>query len=184
MPLRITAGEWRGRSLKCLDGLLVRPTPSMVRAAIFNVLSDYFPCRMVLDLYAGCGTLGLEALSRGGQQAVLVEKDPRAALVIIDNLQKLGAGDRAKLQVGDALKYLTSCTSKFDLILADPPYAENCAGQIIKAVADSGALGGGGCLVLQHSIAERPPLSCGRLEQWKTKRYGRTQLSLYRNRPE
>lgn len=184
MPLRITAGEWRGRSLKCLEGLMVRPTPSMVRAAMFNILSDYFPCRLVLDIYAGCGTLGLEALSRGSQQAVLVEKDTRAALVITENLQKLGAVERAKLQVGDALQYLTACPGKFDLILADPPYAEHCAGQIIKAVAESEALEERGCLVIQHSIAERPPLSWGRLEQWKAKRYGRTQLSLYRNRPE
>ena len=184
MPLRITAGEWRGRSLKCLEGLTVRPTPSMVREAMFNILSDYFPCRLVLDIYAGCGTLGLEALSRGSQRAVMVEKDPRAAKLITDNLQKIGAGERAKLQMGDALHYLTVCSGKFDLILADPPYAEHCAGQIIKAVAESEALEGRGCLVIQHSTAERPPSSWVRLEQWKAKRYGRTQLSFYRNRPE
>jgi 16S rRNA (guanine(966)-N(2))-methyltransferase RsmD len=180
MPVRIIAGEFRGRNINCPEGTDVRPTSSMARAAIFNILQQGGACRRALDLYAGSGALGIEALSRGAESVVLVEKGSGPAGVIKDNLALLKISGRARLHAGDALEFLRNCGERFDLILADPPYPERCLADILEAVERSKTLADHGTLVIQHSLKEESPESLGELKRWKNKIYGKTQVSFYR----
>ncbi|MBI2691853.1 MAG: 16S rRNA (guanine(966)-N(2))-methyltransferase RsmD [Solirubrobacterales bacterium] len=122
--MRIVAGEFKGRRLAGPEGRAARPTPDKVREALFSILGDISGQR-VLDLFAGTGALGLEAISRGASEAVLVERDRQMSSVIDRNLtETLGSGDRrGRLVRGDALKYLTGAEA-FDLVFIDPPYSQ------------------------------------------------------------
>lgn len=122
--MRIVAGEFKGRRLAGPDGKATRPTSDKVREALFSILGDISGQR-VLDLFAGTGAVGLEAISRGASEAVLVERDRRMASVIDRNIgDTTGSGDdRVKLVRGDALKYLANA-EPFDLVFVDPPYAQ------------------------------------------------------------
>jgi 16S rRNA (guanine966-N2)-methyltransferase len=117
--VRVVAGEFRGRRLAAPRGVRTRPTADRVREALFSMLGDVSGTR-VLDLYAGSGALGIEALSRGAASAVFVERDARAAATISRNLDALGAEGDVRRQ--DALRFLASGEGPFDLVFCDPPY--------------------------------------------------------------
>jgi len=117
--VRIVAGEFKGRRLRAPRGMRTRPTADRVREALFSMLGDLSGAR-VLDLYAGTGALGIEALSRGAASALFVERDPRAAAAIEENLRSLGLDDPVHRQ--DALRFLTRGEGTFDLVFCDPPY--------------------------------------------------------------
>jgi 16S rRNA (guanine966-N2)-methyltransferase len=139
--VRVVAGEFRGRRLAAPRGRGTRPTADRVREALFSMLGDVSGAR-VLDLYAGSGALGIEALSRGAESAVFVERDPRAAAVIERNLASLGLEERIVTQ--DALRFLAVARGMFDLVFCDPPYdsASRLAGPLaerLPAIASEGA---------------------------------------------
>lgn len=184
MSVRIIAGEYRGRVLKCLDSLEVRPTSSMARAAIFNVAQTRGNFARVLDLYSGCGALGIEAVSRGSGRATLVEKDGKSCAIIRENIEKLKLGRQVSLHQGDALEYARNCGQSYDLILADPPYPDRCLADILAAVEDGKVLNEFGILALQHSVKENPLDEHGSLSIWKNKTYGKTQVSFYCHKGE
>jgi 16S rRNA (guanine966-N2)-methyltransferase len=117
--VRVIAGQFRGRRLQAPAGARTRPTADRVREALFSMLGDLSGVR-VLDLYAGSGALGIEALSRGAAFAVFVERDARAAATIKRNLEALGA--EAEVRRQDALRFLASGEGPFDLVFCDPPY--------------------------------------------------------------
>jgi 16S rRNA (guanine966-N2)-methyltransferase len=117
--VRVVAGEFRGRTLAAPRGGRTRPTADRVREALFSMLGDLSGAR-VLDLYAGSGALGIEALSRGAESAVFVERDARAAAVIERNLASLGLEQRVVKQ--DAMRFLARGEGMFDLVFCDPPY--------------------------------------------------------------
>jgi 16S rRNA (guanine966-N2)-methyltransferase len=117
--MRVVAGEFRGRRLAAPPGRGTRPTADRVREALFSMLGDVSGLK-VLDLFAGSGALGIEALSRGAASATFVESDSRAAAVVSRNLADLGAEGAVRRQ--DALAFLASAEGRFDLVLADPPY--------------------------------------------------------------
>jgi 16S rRNA (guanine966-N2)-methyltransferase len=117
--MRIVAGQFKGRRLRMPRGAPTRPTADRVREALFSMLGDVTGAR-VLDLYAGSGALGIEALSRGAATAVFVERDPRAAAAIQANLDAVGA--EADVSRVDALDFLKRPMSPFDLVFCDPPY--------------------------------------------------------------
>jgi 16S rRNA (guanine966-N2)-methyltransferase len=118
--LRVVAGAFKGRPLQAPRGRRTRPTADRVREALFSMLGPVDGLR-VLDLFAGSGALGIEALSRGAESVVLVERDPRAVAVIRRNLDAVGAG--AEVRRRDALTYLRDATDgPFDLVFVDPPY--------------------------------------------------------------
>jgi len=122
--LRIVGGEWRGRRLHFPDGKGLRPTADRVRETLFNWLQGEVHGRRVLDLFAGSGALGLEALSRGAAEAVFVERARPAARQLRDNLELLGVRDRAQVEQMDAQRFLERPSSPFDLVFLDPPFAE------------------------------------------------------------
>ena len=133
--MRIVAGEFRGRRLTAPRGVLTRPTADRVREALFSMLGDVTGAR-VLDLYAGSGALGIEALSRGAESAVFVERDPRAVAAIERNLESLGLRQQVVRQ--DAARFLTRTEGMFDLVFCDPPYdsASRLAGPLTERLPD------------------------------------------------
>lgn len=157
--MRIVAGEFKGRRLSGPDGKAARPTSDKVREALFSILGPIEGAR-VLDLFAGTGALGIEAISRGASQAILVERDRRMASVIERNLSEILGDDdeRARLVRGDGLKYLASA-SGFDLVFLDPPYARaaDFAPKLVAALP--AALAPGATIVTESD--RRSPLDLG-----------------------
>ncbi|MBA2778173.1 16S rRNA (guanine(966)-N(2))-methyltransferase RsmD [Billgrantia kenyensis] len=128
--LRIIGGEYRRRLLPVLDSPGLRPTPDRVRETLFNWLAAATPGARVLDLFAGTGALGLEALSRGAARALFVERDPKVAGALEDNLHTLGAADRGQVLTGDVLAHLAAGPtgdSAFTLVFLDPPFRQGLA---------------------------------------------------------
>lgn len=131
--MRIIAGEMRGRKLKSVEGMQTRPTSDKVKGAIFNILGDKVLDAHVLDLFSGTGNLAFEALSRGSQDAVLVEMSRDAYQVIRENIDLMEVGHKAKLLLMDAFLYRNRYPDEvFDLIFLDPPYH---GGLVLKAIA-------------------------------------------------
>ena len=120
--MRVITGTARGRRLKELQGMETRPTTDKVKESLFSIIQFDIEGRRVLDLFAGTGQLGIEALSRGAAEAVFVDRRPDAVRLVQENLALCGFTDRARVKSGDALTYLKS-GEKFDLIFLDPPYA-------------------------------------------------------------
>lgn len=181
--LRIIAGSLRGRRIRVPEGA-VRPTGDRVREAVFNILGQSTTKLDVLDLYAGSGALGIEAISRGARRAAFVEADPLAAKVLEENLRDLGVEAKATLIRGHALSVLRSGRlAGFDLVFADPPYADRESVGLLTVLEESGVLRPGGVTILEQDIAAPP---AGLPEGWRLvrdARYGRTVVRFYRRQP-
>ncbi len=132
--LRIIGGDYRRRLLPVLDSPGLRPTPDRVRETLFNWLTADLPGARVLDLFAGTGALGLEALSRGARQASFVERDPRVARQLEENLATLQADERGRVIVGDALAFLAGPPTPCSLVFLDPPFRQGLAEPCCEAL--------------------------------------------------
>ena len=172
MPVRIVAGSRKGHTIHAPKGLATRPTSDRVREAAFNLIGPVDGAS-VLDLYAGSGAMGLEALSRGAARAVFVESDRDACRVIERNLEKLRLTG-ARVVCGDALTFLASESHTYDLVLVDPPYElidhERLACYLPGVLADDGLL------VLETAAKVEPALP---LALRTSRRYGSARLTLY-----
>jgi 16S rRNA (guanine966-N2)-methyltransferase len=180
--MRLTGGADRGRKLRAPRGNGTRPTASRVREAIFNILGPA-PDAPVLDLYAGTGALGLEALSRGAPKVVFVERDQRALASLSRNLRELGLSDRAVIvggKVQAALARLADGPDRFAWVFVDPPYASGEAQQTLEALAGSGVLAPGAVVMFEHDKRRVPPDSAGALYLCDRRFYGDTGVSFYR----
>jgi len=169
--VRVIAGELGGRKLASVPGRDVRPTSDRVREAMFNSLEsrNLVAGAHVLDLYAGTGALGIEALSRGAAHATFVDADRRAGQVIRANLAALGAEDRATVLVSDAAAYVQRTPARFDLALLDPPYHDESWYQVLVALSAAVA-------VVESGASPDPPDGWTVLHQ---RRYGRTHVTLF-----
>ena len=177
--MRVIAGAHKGRRLQAPKGSETRPTSDRVREALFSILGDVEGLR-VLDLYAGSGALGIEALSRGAREVVFVESGRRAAEVIRANLRALGDPD-AIIWVGDALAYLrrADADAPFDLVFADPPYssATQVGGELSELLPP---------LLTQNALTvtesdKRAPLPLD-LPLVDERTYGDTRIAIHRGR--
>jgi 16S rRNA (guanine966-N2)-methyltransferase len=181
--LRIVAGDLRGRKIDVPPGSGVRPTPDRVREALFSILADRLAGASVLDLFSGSGALGLEALSRGAAAVTFVEADRAVARVLSTNVGRLAPGRTARVVVGDALAVVGGPGLRggpFDLVLADPPYAEDLADRILEALAGcSGLLTRGAWIVLEGEASEPPVPGPASMRHVRRARYGRTALDFY-----
>ena len=128
--VRIIAGKWRSRILRFPDSSSLRPTPDRVRETLFNWLGQRLDGLACLDLFAGSGALGFEALSRGASRVVMVEAGREAARSLGDNARALGA-EGLDIVSGDALGYLARATESFDVVFVDPPYASDLAARAL-----------------------------------------------------
>ncbi len=169
--MRIIAGRWRGHVIQAPPGRRTRPTTDRVREAWMSALLPLLPAAAVLDLYAGSGALGLEALSRGAAHATFVERAGGALKALAGNLEKLGAAGEATVVRGDALRYVEGLEPlAFDVALADPPYDEAAAAALVEAFARRPFAR---WLWLEHRA--RTPLPA--LPGARTRRYGETALT-------
>jgi len=158
--LRIIGGEWRGRRIRFPRGSDVRPTPDRVRETVFNWLQSQVAGRRCLDLCAGSGALGLEALSRGAAEVVFVDADPAVAASLRETLGVLGAGDRGRVQRRDALAFLragATAGTPFDIVFLDPPYALRALPALAALLEREGWLRDGSLIYLEDAAAEGPP---------------------------
>jgi 16S rRNA (guanine(966)-N(2))-methyltransferase RsmD len=173
---RIVAGSARGRRLEVPPGQGTRPTGEKVRAAIFNLLGQFFEGGAVLDLYAGTGALALEAVSRGCERAVCVEADRRAAEVLRRNVEALGFAGRVEVRAGRAADVVARLAPGFTLAFVDPPYEEGPG----EGLALAGPLLlPGGRAVAEHDARRPPPPRVGPLALVESRRYGSTGISIY-----
>jgi len=158
--MRITGGTLRGRELKTLSGRDIRPTSDKVRQALFNLLGDAVSDARVLDVFAGCGAVGLDALSRGASHVTFVEKDHRALKIIHENVETLGLADRATLRRFDIARHpekLRDPAGSFDVAFLDPPYrmtrsltGDSELGRLLACLWSGGIVDAAGVVVLEH----------------------------------
>jgi 16S rRNA (guanine966-N2)-methyltransferase len=177
--VRVTGGTARGRRLKVPRG--IRPTSDLVRGAIFDALDAQGVDRSrVLDLYAGSGALGIEALSRGSDWCDFVERDAAGAAAIRENLALTGLEARAKVHRLPVERAAERLEGRYTLVLADPPYADETAEAALASIAESALLAPGATLVLEHSSRRAAPETLGPLPLAWRRRYGDTEVSIYR----
>jgi 16S rRNA (guanine966-N2)-methyltransferase len=154
--VRIVGGRWRGRKVRFPDLPGLRPSPDRVRETLFNWLAPVVQGARVLDLFAGSGVLGLEALSRGAASAVLVERDPAAARQLRDSAAALGA-DSAGVVEGDALAWLDPARGPFDIVFLDPPFGTGLQERALVGLDRPGVLSPGAYVYLERPVADGPP---------------------------
>lgn len=182
--MRVIAGRLRGRRLATVRGRDVRPTSDKVKGALFSILGSRFDLTgaRVLDLFAGSGALGIEALSRGAAQVTFVERSRAAAAVLRDNLAACKLTDESRLLQADvvtALRRLSTERQPFDVILLDPPYGTGAVAAALTQIAELGLLRPGGWLICEHRTDEPPATSYGEVQLTHTRCYGKTALALF-----
>ena len=179
--VRIIAGTARGRKIETLEGMETRPTLDRVKEAVFGSLQFRIPYARVLDLFAGSGNLGLEAISRGAARVVLNDRNPACAEIIRRNVRTLGFSEIAKtmnLDYTAAIEQLRSQGETFDLAFLDPPYREGLSEDAVRRLFESRLILPGGTVVLEHA-AELPPNGVpGVYRVVRTKRFGKCGYSL------
>ena len=157
--MRVITGSARGRKLKELEGLETRPTTDRVKEAVFSIIQFELEGRRVLDLFAGTGQLGIEALSRGAAGAVFVEQRREAAALIRDNLALTRLAGSARVVHGDAFAFLSSTKEKFDIIFIDPPYAASLWEKALRAISGFDILADHGIIICESPASQdMPPL--------------------------
>ena len=176
--MRVITGSARGRRLKELEGLETRPTTGKVKEALFSVIQFDIEGRRVLDLFAGTGQLGIEALSRGAECAVFVERRRDALQVIRENLEACGMTDKARVVNGDAMSYLKS-GEKFDLIFLDPPYASGLLEQALEEIVRFDICRRHGIIVVESAADKTLPPLAGPYALHREYRYGKIKLTVY-----
>jgi len=180
--LRIIAGQAKGRKLNSLKGRKTRPTSDRVKEALFSMLSSIVVNKEILDLFAGTGNLGLEALSRGAFKATFVDKDKSALNLLKSNIKLLEFEERAEIYLADAFKALKmfgKAKKKFDIVFIDPPYGENLYERIIISLLCDKVLNKESIVVIEHLSQLHLREKYNGLSIAKSRRYGNTCITIY-----
>jgi len=182
--MRIIAGTFRSRQLKSLKRLAIRPTSDMLRETLFNILGPRVEGSCFLDLFAGTGAVGIEAVSRGAALVGFVENHRTAAKLISENLALLQITEGVRVMNSDVLAALAKLESErtgpFDFVFLDPPYAnERDCHRTLLAIEKSSLLGPSGTVIAEHRKSFALPRSVGRLRQFRALRQGDASLSFY-----
>ena len=176
--MRVITGTARGTKLKTPEGMLTRPTTDRVKEALFNII-QFDIAGDVLDLFAGTGQLGIEALSRGASRAVFVDHRQDAAALVRENLRRTHFEDRGEVVCADFTQYLARCRRKFRLIFLDPPYAEKSLETAIQRLSEIDILSEGGIIICERPKEKVLPPQVGNLLCSKDYCYGKTAVNLY-----
>jgi 16S rRNA (guanine966-N2)-methyltransferase len=179
--VRVIGGEFKGRKLSVTRGRQIRPTSDRVREAIFDILGPAWTFPRVLDLFAGTGSLGIEALSRGAEEAVFVEQGKGALAVLKGNLEDLDLKSRSWVLALPAKKGIAVLGERgevFDLIFMDPPYGKAVVGKTLEEIERRGILAATGIIVAEHASRDRILVPRG-LELSQQRRYGDTTVSFF-----
>ena len=177
--MRVVSGNYGGRPLKTLDGKTTRPTSDKVRGAIFNMIGPYFEGGRVLDLFAGRGGLSIEAVSRGMESAVLVERDRKAQSIIRENIGMTKEADKFQLLAMEANQALSQLTGTFDVVFLDPPYAREEIIDNIQQLCQRKLLAEVVMVVCETDKAVDLPEEIADLGIWKQKVYGISKVTVY-----
>lgn len=178
--MRVITGKAKGVVLKTPEGMLTRPTAERVKEALFSAIQFDLPNARVLDLFAGTGQLGIEALSRGAREAVFVDSRREACQLVRENLRRTNLLQQASVVQSDYLSYLKSVGRTFDLILLDPPYAEVFLENALKQISEIDILAIGGIIVTERPLGKELSGEFPSLERSRDYKYGKTLVTLFR----
>ena len=182
--MRIIAGSFKGRRLTTPRGDVTRPTADQVRIALMDTLMPWLPQARFLDLFAGAGGVGLEALSRGAAHATFVERDARAVAALRANVDALGVGDLTRVLRGDAvaeLDHLARVGERFGLVFLDPPYGAGAVDATLARLGAGDVTAPGALVIAQHFTKRAPAPSAGALTAFRARRFGETTLTFFRS---
>jgi len=182
--MRVVAGEARGCRLKTPTGDRIRPTADRVKESLFEIIGERIRNARVLDLFAGTGNLGIEALSRGARCALFVDTSRSAVRLIGQNLIRTHLGERAEIWKSDcesALGRLEKMNRRFEIVLLDPPYGYDRAASLLKQLCLGKLLSLGGLMAVEHDRRSNLPEHIGSLERSDQRRFGDTMLSFYQH---
>ena len=174
--MRVISGKARGTSLFSLEGSHTRPTTDRVKEAMFSIINFYLYDALALDLFAGSGALGIEALSRGAKKCIFVENSHAAADVVRKNLEKTGLLDSSELKICDFKDYLDFAKEGFDVILLDPPYNKKLCDEALEIIYQKNLLNDEGIIVCETEFEE---VVSTRFIKKKDYKYGKIKLSVY-----
>lgn len=180
--MRVIAGEAKGRRLKGPRGSETRPTSDKVKEALLSILGDRVKDARVLDLFAGSGGIGIEALSRGATHVDFVEVAEAISDLLEQNLTACGFGDRASIYRMDAFRFIKQIHRPYDLVFADPPYHNWQLKKLLPVLGQGAMISPDGLAVVEHFHKIHLPKEIGNLEAVRSYEYGDTVLTLYRKR--
>ncbi|GAB3068082.1 16S rRNA (guanine(966)-N(2))-methyltransferase RsmD [Virgibacillus ainsalahensis] len=184
--MRVIAGEYKGRQLKAVPGNSTRPTTDKVKEAVFQRMGPFFQGGLVLDLFAGSGSLGFEAMSRGMEHAIFVDKHPKAIHTINENIKTLKLEDKAEVFRADAFRAIHAAAKrnlKFELILIDPPYKKVIYEKLIDEIVQLQLMEQGGIIYCEHDVSETLPIQHIDFSLIKQENYGDTTgITIYKKK--
>ena len=178
--MRIISGNLKAKKLHSARGKVIRPTSDRLRESIFNILSFHVKQAVVLDLFAGTGALGIEALSRGAESALFIDIHNGALSVIERNIKACGLENKAKIRKWDIIKNLNcikSYRAAFDLIFIDPPYNKKFLQPTLRNLRKVESVKKVACLIIEHSLLEPIPLDFPEYELQDQRKYGKSLVS-------
>ncbi|KYG89397.1 16S rRNA (guanine(966)-N(2))-methyltransferase RsmD [Metasolibacillus sp. FSL H7-0170] len=181
--MRVVAGQRKGMPLKAIDGTTTRPTTDKVKESIFNIIGPYFDGGIALDLFAGSGGLGIEALSRGVDQAIFVEKDGRAFQVLQENIKKCRYENNTELFRTDAIRAVKGLLKReivLDYVFVDPPYHKDVYYDLVMQLVENGKITKSGIIVCEHAKEVALPENYGPFQLIRQETYGAAVVSIYR----
>ena len=183
--MRIITGEYKGRRLASVKGADIRYTSARVKKSLFSMLRDAVPGARFLDLYAGSGNIGIEALSRGTESVAFVDLNPACAKTISANLARCRLSPKPpriillNMGMSRAMEYFRRRNMQFDIIFLDPPYRLRLVEKSLQEISVCGILSTDGEIIAEHGIRESTPTQVGMFAMTRQKRYGTTLLSFY-----
>ncbi len=180
MSLRIAAGLFKGRALKTPDSTTTRPTTGMLRQAVFNICQDWIPEARFLDLFAGSGAMGFEAISRGAKFATFIDSDRLAVQCIRENVDMLGIQQQVQVLGIDAQSALGKLTAPYDLIYIDPPYDKDVP-DLFALIIERKLLAPDGLIFLEERFDSKKVFEFPTLELTSSRRYGGSHLHQFRH---
>ena len=175
--MRVMTGTARGRKLLEPDGMAVRPTTDMVKEAMFNIVQFDIEGRRVLDLFAGTGQLGIEALSRGAAECVFVDESPKSVKLVRTNLERCAL--RGRVEQADSIGFLRR-GGKFDLVFLDPPYDSDLLEKALEVIQNVDILNDGGIIVCESRREKSMPELSAPYRKTLSRRYGKVCLTVYK----
>lgn len=176
--MRVITGSARGRKLKAPEGNDVRPTSDLVKESIYSIIQFSVQGSDVLDLFAGSGQLGIEALSRGANHCVFVDKRAESVALVRENVMTCGFLDRSRILTMDSCDYLLTAKRGFDIALLDPPYSQGLIEKVMQRLPDK--INDGGIVVCEHEKELTLPDEFGSLKLHKRYKYGKIALTVYK----
>lgn len=177
--MRIIAGDFKGRKLETPKNDDVRPTTDNVKEAIFNLAMEYIPGAICVDLFAGTGNLGLEAISRGAEKCYFCDNSRESLALVIQNVNTCKVKEQSVILSGDFSRGLAMIKEKVDVFFLDPPYKEGLYEAAVAEIAELDLLAEDGIIITEHSMYDKFPEEISGFRKIKEKRYGKIAVTIY-----